>query len=171
MYKLTTKHGDHFYLEHTGQVIATSDRPGYIYSGEWVILGVTTRHNAHRIISLSELLEGTDPGHGWIHDVDHGTHRVWGHPSDRRFASLVYIDPVLYECGSCGEHHAWTWNGDCREDKERFPGPEEYAAKVGIPVELVEVVEMQDRVDADLAGVLTDYHTWLRDKESQDIAD
>lgn len=27
---------------------------------------------------------------------------------------------VYYECGICGHVHPWNWNGDCREDANRF---------------------------------------------------
>ena len=27
---------------------------------------------------------------------------------------------VYYECGICEHLHPWNWNGDCREDANRF---------------------------------------------------
>lgn len=26
----------------------------------------------------------------------------------------------IYDCGICGHYHRAAWNGDCREDAERF---------------------------------------------------
>lgn len=34
------------------------------------------------------------------------------------------MKPQYYECGICGCWHSAQWNGDCREDEARFPGPE-----------------------------------------------
>jgi hypothetical protein len=28
--------------------------------------------------------------------------------------------PVYYECGICGSFHPWNWDGDCRDDANRF---------------------------------------------------
>jgi hypothetical protein len=28
--------------------------------------------------------------------------------------------PVYYLCGICGAHHPWRWNGDCRDNTNRF---------------------------------------------------
>lgn len=50
----------------------------------WRIVGFTRRHHSHRIITLAQAAAGTDIGQGWVHDVDHGTRRMWGHPSYRR---------------------------------------------------------------------------------------
>lgn len=27
---------------------------------------------------------------------------------------------IFYECGICGHCHPWDWNGDCRDDANRF---------------------------------------------------
>lgn len=56
---------------------------------------------------------------------------------------------VLYECGICSCYHPWAWDGDCREDANRFNAPEEYATKLGIAIDDVEVRSMDDRVEAD----------------------
>jgi hypothetical protein len=61
----------------------------------------------------------------------------------------------IYECGICDCYHPWDWDGDCRDDANRFPGPEEYAAKVGVEVDEVEVFTMEERVAVD-AGEETD---------------
>lgn len=28
--------------------------------------------------------------------------------------------PTFYECGICGSYHPATWDGDCRDDANRF---------------------------------------------------
>ncbi len=28
--------------------------------------------------------------------------------------------PIYYLCEICGAHHPWKWNGDCRDDANRF---------------------------------------------------
>lgn len=56
---------------------------------------------------------------------------------------------VIYECGICGAYHPWDWDGDCREDVNRFGDPEEFAEKRGIAIDKVEVRSMDDRVEAD----------------------
>jgi len=28
--------------------------------------------------------------------------------------------PQFYECGCCGHYHPVNWNGDCRDDANRF---------------------------------------------------
>jgi len=58
--------------------------------------------------------------------------------------------PVLYECGICSCYHAWEFDGDCRDDKNRIADPDEYAKKLGVSD--VEVRSMEDRVAADLEG-------------------
>jgi hypothetical protein len=62
------------------------------------------------------------------------------------------MNKILYECGICNCYHPWDWNGDCREDAARFGSPEEYAKKLGISVNDVEVRSMDDRVTADEEG-------------------
>ncbi len=56
----------------------------------------------------------------------------------------------LYECGICDCYHPWEWDGDCREDANRFDGPEDYAAHLGISEYDVDVSSMDERVQADL---------------------
>lgn len=59
---------------------------------------------------------------------------------------------ILYECGICECYHPWNWQGDCREDANRFGSPEEYAEAKGINVNDIEVRSMDDRCSADLVG-------------------
>lgn len=60
---------------------------------------------------------------------------------------------ILYECGICGCYHPWTWEGDCRENANRFAGPEEYAELKHASLESIEVRSMEERVEADEAGL------------------
>ena len=56
---------------------------------------------------------------------------------------------TLYECGICDCYHPWSWDGDCRDDANRFGSPEEYAQKMGVSIYKVEVRSMDDRVATD----------------------
>jgi hypothetical protein len=89
-YRMTTTRGTIYVLAENGAVLSRSNGPkGWDYSGKWVILGATTRFNARAIIGLSEIAENGIPGQGWIHDLDHGTHRSWG---SERMRSLQIIE-------------------------------------------------------------------------------
>lgn len=54
--------------------------------------------------------------------------------------------PIYYDCGICDHFHSWDFNGDCRDDKNRFTyddldkihGPSGY-----------EIRTMGERVEAD----------------------
>lgn len=59
---------------------------------------------------------------------------------------------VLYECGICDCYHPWRWNGDCRDDANRYGSPEGYAAHCHVSVYDVEVRSMDDRLTADREG-------------------
>ena len=37
----------------------------------------------------------------------------------------------IFECGSCGSWHRADFTGDCREDSERFAGPEDFEERTG----------------------------------------
>lgn len=65
-------------------------------------------------------------------------------------AVLTESDMVIYECGICDCYHPWDWNGDCRDDENRFGSPEEFAHARGISEGDVGVRSMADRVKADL---------------------
>ncbi len=79
-YTMTTTRGNTYTLDQDGKVTARSNGPkGWQYSGQWIILGAATRHHANRWATLEQIIQtGNIPGQGWIHDLDHGTHRVWG---------------------------------------------------------------------------------------------
>lgn len=89
-YILTTTRGARYELDAHGAVLARSDGPaGWEYSGRWVILGAATRHNAHAIVSVADIARDGIPGQGWIHDLDHGTHRVWGNERMRSLRKVT----------------------------------------------------------------------------------
>lgn len=58
---------------------------------------------------------------------------------------------VIYRCGICECCHPWNWNGDCREDANRYADAEDFAARNRVPVSEVEEREWEDRVEADAA--------------------
>lgn len=59
------------------------------------------------------------------------------------------FSPVLYECGICSCYHPWSWDGDCRDDNNRYSGPDEYAARYGVDEFDIEIRSMEERVQAD----------------------
>lgn len=38
---------------------------------------------------------------------------------------------VLIACGGCGGWHLEDFEGDCREDSERYAGPEDFEERMG----------------------------------------
>jgi hypothetical protein len=52
----------------------------------------------------------------------------------------------LYECGICNELHPWNWDGDCREDANRFSSADDYAARNDLTVDDVEVFSWAERL-------------------------
>jgi hypothetical protein len=63
------------------------------------------------------------------------------------------IKVVLYECGICESLHPWDWDGDCREDRNRYGTAEEYCERHGNAVLEIEVRSWEDRQAADVAGL------------------
>ena len=59
---------------------------------------------------------------------------------------------IIYECGICDCYHPWEWNGDCRDDVNRYAGVDVYAKKHNISEFDIEVRSMDDRVEADRVG-------------------
>lgn len=57
--------------------------------------------------------------------------------------------PVYYDCEICGHYHPWEWNGDCRDNANRFTCNEIDAKHRR---EGYEIRTMDERVEAD--GVL-----------------
>jgi hypothetical protein len=58
---------------------------------------------------------------------------------------------IIYECGICGCYHPWNWDGDCRDDTNRF-FPDEYAERHDIDEFDIEVRSMEERLEADERG-------------------
>jgi len=86
-------HRGYFALAADGGILYDSDRNYYSDGIGWKILGIATRHNSSYIIPLEEAANGANIGQGWIHDLDHGTHRMWGSPSYRRAVKVVIASP------------------------------------------------------------------------------
>jgi hypothetical protein len=59
------------------------------------------------------------------------------------------VEHVIYECGICDCLHPWDWDGDCREDANRFGAPEDYAERRGVDINDVEVRSWDDRMESD----------------------
>jgi len=59
---------------------------------------------------------------------------------------------IIYECGICGAYHPWEFDGDCRDDDNRWDGPDEYAAYLDMNKDDIEVRTMEERVEADILG-------------------
>ena len=58
---------------------------------------------------------------------------------------------TIYECGICDCFHPWDWNGDCREDDNRFAA-DEYAARIGVPESELDIRTWDERIEADNEG-------------------
>lgn len=54
----------------------------------------------------------------------------------------------MYECGICDHYHPWSFRGDCRDDRNRFGDPQEYAQRVHTSIYHVDVYSMEDRINA-----------------------
>jgi hypothetical protein len=91
VYRLICKRG-YFDLAANGEILYDSER-NYRRPGndghEWKVIGFGTRHNSNQIITLEAAANGADIGQGWVHDRDHGTHRMWGMPTYRRAVKVV----------------------------------------------------------------------------------
>lgn len=55
----------------------------------------------------------------------------------------------LYECGICDHVHRWEFDGDCREDAERYAGYEDYAERNNVSEDDIEVLTWEERLEAD----------------------
>ena len=56
---------------------------------------------------------------------------------------------ILYECEICSGLHPWEFDGDCRYDPQRFHDVEDYAERLMVKPDEVEVRSMEERVNAD----------------------
>lgn len=56
---------------------------------------------------------------------------------------------MLYDCTICNSLHPWEFNGDCRDDANRYSDAEDYAERNKIEIECIEVRTMDERIAAD----------------------
>ncbi len=86
-YCISFKNGGWMYTDLAGNVIRDVDL-GRDYQREptpdWQITGITRRLHSRHAVSLEDAANGADIGHGLIHDIDHGTRRMWASPTGRR---------------------------------------------------------------------------------------
>jgi hypothetical protein len=87
-YTLTIKGGAQFHLASDGTILWDGERNMGPFS-DWRVFGFSTRLNANRVVPLAQAAAGESIGQGWIHDLDHGTHRLWCMPRHHRAVSLV----------------------------------------------------------------------------------
>jgi hypothetical protein len=52
---------------------------------------------------------------------------------------------ILVECGCCSCYHRDDFEGDCREDSERFASPEDFEERTGLECEDVVTLEGQEQ--------------------------
>ncbi len=91
-YRIRLRDMSHYDVDADGNILHDAFRHlHFAPDGQWRILGFTTRHNAHHIITLAEASDGKSIGQGWIHDLDHGTHRMWASPKYHRAESVTRI--------------------------------------------------------------------------------
>ena len=62
----------------------------------------------------------------------------------------------IYECGICSCFHPWGWDGDCRDDINRYANPFEYAVRNGITEDRIIEFSMEERLTADEEGETND---------------
>ena len=62
------------------------------------------------------------------------------------------MEHIIYECGICGGCHPWEWDGDCRDDANRYADEQDYAERNAIDERDVVVLGMEDRVKQDMGG-------------------
>lgn len=88
-YYIMWTHAGAYVLAEDGTILYDQVRHYRSYSGQWRIIGISKRHHSHDMVSLEDAANGANIGQGWVHDLDHGTHRMWAMPKDRRATSVV----------------------------------------------------------------------------------
>ena len=78
----TTDEAGNLLEDHVGRHYVRSNID--VAAGTWRILGIGKRAHSAHLVSLADAANGADIGQGWIHDLDHGSHRMWCNPSSRR---------------------------------------------------------------------------------------
>ena len=92
-YLIRLKNGSMIETDVAGRIVYDGTRGmRFAPSDSWRIVGFSTRHNAYRIVTLAEAAAGEPIGQGWVHDVDHGTRRMWAMPRYHR-AVRVEVTP------------------------------------------------------------------------------
>jgi len=61
------------------------------------------------------------------------------------------LENTLYECGICDWLHPWAFDGDCRDDANRYGDAEDYATKKQVNIYAVTVRSWEERQAADNA--------------------
>jgi hypothetical protein len=97
MYRITMKSGSYVETDDKFRIVKLSDSGHASHyecepHDDWKILGIATRHTSSHYSNLSDCV--ADPsliGQGWIHDLDHGTHRMWGMPKHRRAVRVEHV--------------------------------------------------------------------------------
>lgn len=56
---------------------------------------------------------------------------------------------ILYECGICDCLHPWDFQGDCRDNNNRYADAEDYAERHNISEYDIDVLEWEERLEAD----------------------
>jgi hypothetical protein len=59
----------------------------------------------------------------------------------RKWVVAAAARVTLWACAGCGGYHAKGFDGDCRDDSTRFGGPEDYAERMRVPEENIDIVE------------------------------
>lgn len=93
-YRLTLKHGAYVITDDSKRIVRlidTSRDYRRMPSDTWYIVGIGRRHNSRDLVSLSAAADGADIGQGWVHDIDHGTHRMWTMPKHQRVMKVERI--------------------------------------------------------------------------------
>lgn len=72
---------------------------------------------------------------------------------ERVLSGLAFLGTTdrvtLYECDICLYMHPWNWNGDCRDDANRYASTDEYAERHGVSEGSIDVMPMEERLRAD----------------------
>ena len=72
--------GEHYILNDAGEIRRTDGQ--WEFSGQWRLFGLTQRWNARHVEVWTSLKARLDAGErsieGYVHDIDHVTHRMWG---------------------------------------------------------------------------------------------
>jgi len=92
---MTLKDASYFIVAADGGILFDSAR-NYTRTndGQWNIVGIGRRWNSGNLYSLADCAKHGKRiiGHGFVHDRDHGTRRMWGMPKSRRVVDVETIE-------------------------------------------------------------------------------